>query len=107
MEAASEQAESAGPPVLPLNSDRCRLLAKNDKEGELLVIGDNQATLFTQSKKEYMQGTSLSSISTSVGGSMMLSIFLTPFEIINEDGIKEAKVVRRLSYGFLVMNSYR
>jgi hypothetical protein len=94
MEAASEQAERAGPPVLPLNSDRCRLLAKSDREGTLLVIGDNQATLFTQSKKEYMQGTSLSSISTSVGGSMMLSIFLTPFEILNEDGIKEAKVVR-------------
>lgn len=94
MEAASEKAERQGPPLLPLNSDRCRLEAKGSKEGILMVIGNGSATLYTHGKQEYMKGSSLHSISTSVGGSLMLGIFLGPFEILNEHGIDQVKVVR-------------
>jgi hypothetical protein len=82
-------------PLPPPNTDRCRLEARGQESGVLLVGGGGKCWLYETVRKEYMRGKDIVDVAPSVGSALLLGLHVTPFEILSPKAVKDAKVTRR------------
>jgi hypothetical protein len=92
---ATEGAESrADAPLPPMNDDRFRLATRTG-QNELLQVCDGDACWsYASQRNEYMVGTSLRDVGTSVGGSMQMLVHLFPFLMQQPGMMQDVRVGR-------------
>ena len=83
----------AGVAPMSFCGDRCRLESRTGR-GSVLIVRDGEATwLYSSAGMEYMKGKTLRDVTTSVSGSMLLGLHLTPLMSLREQELTAATML--------------